>query len=79
MDQFAAITSDEANPGRKSAIAAQVAQNQGGYDLCLAGCVLAGRLTAGRLLGDFDPARVPNPSTPSSKRRGTSSSRPSRT
>jgi spermidine/putrescine-binding protein len=46
--------------GGDAALAAQVAQNKGSYDMLLAGCVVSGRLQAGKLLAGFDPSRVPN-------------------
>jgi spermidine/putrescine transport system substrate-binding protein len=62
---------EKANPGIKvkqtatsdggdAAIAAQVAQNKGAFDMLLAGCVVSGRLDAGKLLATFDPSRIPN-------------------
>lgn len=46
--------------GGTAAIAAQIAQNEGSFDMVLAGCVLGGRLEAGELLADFDADSVPN-------------------
>ncbi|GAB2843263.1 ABC transporter substrate-binding protein [Actinocorallia aurea] len=46
--------------GGSAALASQLAQNKGAYDLVLAGNVTAKRLDLGKLLGEFDPASVPN-------------------
>ncbi|WP_170201465.1 ABC transporter substrate-binding protein [Actinocorallia herbida] len=46
--------------GGSAALASQLAQNKGAYDLVLAGNVTAKRLDQGKLLGEFDPASVPN-------------------
>ncbi|MDX6742301.1 spermidine/putrescine ABC transporter substrate-binding protein [Actinocorallia sp. A-T 12471] len=46
--------------GGSAALASQLAQNKGTYDLVLAGNVTAKRLDQGKLLAKFDPASVPN-------------------
>lgn len=46
--------------GGSSALAAQLAKDKGVYDLVAVGNATAARLEAGKLLGDFDPATVPN-------------------
>lgn len=46
--------------GGSAALASQLAQSKGAYDLVLAGNVTAKRLSQGKLLADFDPADVPN-------------------
>lgn len=62
---------EKANPGIKieeqalpeggsSALAAQLANNEGAYDLVAVGNATAGRLEAAGTLDEFDPASVPN-------------------
>ncbi|MGO4690168.1 ABC transporter substrate-binding protein [Glaciibacter sp. 2TAF33] len=46
--------------GGSSALAAQLANNKGAYDLVAVGNATAGRLQAANVLSKFDPASVPN-------------------
>lgn len=46
--------------GGSAALASQLAQSKGAYDVVLAGNVTAKRLSGGKLLADFDAADVPN-------------------